>query len=211
MNDVMINKLKVLVIDDEPEKKALLRRILERQGFAVIWRRNWKEVKQLFSQIMEKGLPMPDIVLVDMNFYSPHNVLGENPAMEGVLIIQKFSEICEMSGIEIPPIIGFTGREDYMQRQEMIRAGVIDFITAEEFRDSAVLGRRLLQCIQEAREMRMLKPPANADIQKIEESIVQRALQLNNNDANGAAELLDWDVAEVMIVKNRLEEKANGL
>ena len=207
MGNVLINRLKILVIDDEPEKKAPFRQILEKQGFFVLWCRDWKEVQQFLSYEVEQESPFPDIVLVDMNFYPPYNVLGDNPAMEGVMIMKKFSETCETHGIETPPIIGFTGQADYMQKQEMIQAGVSDFITAEEFKDRAVLGKRLLQCIQEALETRMLKPPSDADIRKIEENIVQRALLLNKHDVSGTAELLNWPVDEVRMITHRLQEQ----
>jgi PleD family two-component response regulator len=202
----MLKKLKILVIDDDFEKKAPFRRILEKQGFSVTWCQDWNEVKQLFPQIMKKG-SMPDIVLVDMNFFPPWNVLGENPAMEGVMIIKKFFQTCETYGIESPPIIGFTSQADYMQKQEMIRAGVTDFITADEFKDRAVLGRRLLQCIQEALETRMLRPPSVQDIQQIEENIVQRALSLNNYSIGGTADFLNWPVEEIKVITHRLQEK----
>ncbi len=206
-----INTRKILVIDDEPEKKAPFREILEEQGFLVTWRRDWNEVNQLLSDKKQQGEPVPDIVLIDMNFFPPHNILGRNPAMEGILIIQKFIETCEKYGIEAPPIIGFTGHEDYMKRHEMIQAGASDFITGEEFKDRVVLRTRLLQCIQEAQIRRMLKPPSTEDIKKIEESIVQRALKVNENDTHKAAEHLNWEIAEVITIKHRLEEKANVL
>ncbi len=211
MGDLLrINRLKILVIDDEPEKKAPLRQILKEQGFSVIWCRDWNEVNQLLSDRRQQEKPVPNIVLIDMNFFPPHNILGKNPALEGVRIMQKFSETCEEYGIEKPPMIGFTGKEDYMQKYEMLQAGVSDFITAEEFQDRTTLGRRLLQCIQEVQITRMLKPPSTDDSKKIEESIVRRALQLHKNNAYEAAEYLDWKIAEVITIKHRLEENANG-
>lgn len=204
----MLAKKHVLVIDDEPKTKMPLRRILEKQGFRVTWCEDWNAAKQLFAQLLETGV-MPDIVLVDMHFFPPYNILSTNPAMEGVLIIKKLFELCAQHAIVPPPIIGFTGRADYLQRQKMIQFGVTDFITADEFKDRTILGRRLMQCIQETQVSQILKPPGKADIHRIEESIVQRALALNANDPNKASQMLNWKLSDVIVVKNRLEEKSH--
>jgi PleD family two-component response regulator len=202
----MLVKKHVLVIDDEPKRE--IQRILENQGFRVTWCEDWNAAKQLFAQPLETGV-MPDIVLVDMHFYPPHNILSTNPAMEGVLIIKKLFELCAQYTLVPPPIIGFTGRADYLQRQKMIQFGVTDFITADEFKDRTTLGRRLMQCIQEAQVSQILKPPGKADIHRIEENIVQCALELNANDPYKASQMLNWKLSDVIVVKNRLEEKSH--
>jgi CheY-like chemotaxis protein len=210
MAHLLSNRLEILVIDDERDKRVFFREILEKQGFTVIWCRDWNEVNQLLSDRTQQGEPFPDIVLVDMYFFEPFHMLGDNPAMEGVRIIQKFSESCEIYGSDAPPIIGFTGNEDYIQRQEMVQAGVSDFITAEEFKNPVVLGRRLIQCIQEAQLTRMLKPPKAEEIQEIEDKIVSKVLSKYNDNVYKAADFLRWSVTEVQMVRRRLQEKRNS-
>lgn len=211
MNNLFPKKLEILVIDDERDNRIFFRKILENQGFMVLWARDWHEAHELIATRMNRGEVLPDIALVDMNFFPPHKVLGENPAMEGVLIIRKLAETCESYGLAIPPIIGFTGKEDYMQRQEMVEAGVSDFITTEEFNNPEVLGRRLLQCIQEAQTVRMLQPPSEQALQEIEEKIVRRALMLHEQNIEQTAAFLKWNLDDVISVERRLQQHGTGL
>ncbi|GAK59387.1 response regulator containing a CheY-like receiver domain and a GGDEF domain [Candidatus Vecturithrix granuli] len=210
MNNIFPKKLEIFVIDDERDNRIFFRKILENQGFMVLWARDWHEAHQLIATRMNRGEVLPDIVLVDMNFFPPHKVLGENPAMEGVLIIRKLAETCETYGVDIPPVIGFTGKEDYMQKQEMVQAGVSDFITTEEYKNPQVLGRRLLQCIQEFQTVRMLQAPSEQAIRAVEEKIVHRALQLHKQNIEKAAEFLNWEIKEVITIERRLQKYANS-
>ena len=211
MNMNFPKKLEILVIDDERERREFFRKILEKQGFMVTWTRDWHEAQQLIATRMGRGEALADIVLVDMNFFPPHNVLGENPAMEGVLIIRKLTETCEAYGVDIPPVIGFTGKEEYMQKQEMVQAGVSDFITTEEYNNPQLLGRRLLQCIQEAQTVRMLRPPSEQALQEIEEKIVRRALMLHKQNIEQTAEFLNWKLEDVITVERRIQQHGTGL
>lgn len=206
----MFLKKRILVIDDEPDDKIQFREILEQQGFQVFWCQDWLDVKERFFQ-KAKHSPLPDIVLVDMHFYPPYNTLSTNPSMEGVLIIKKFFELCTHYHLTPPPIIGFTGRAHYMQKQDMIDAGVTDFITAEEFQDTRTLGRRLIQCIQEEQIVRMVTPFSKKAIYQIEEQIVQNALRESNNDPEKASAMLRWKITDVVRVKDRLEEKSHAV
>ena len=96
-----------------------------------------------------------------------------------------------------------------MQKQEMILAGVNDFISAEEFKNREILGTRLLECIQEAHTTQMLKPPSHQEIYIIEEHIVQRALALHKNDLREAADFLNWSFDEVTTIQQRLLAKGD--
>lgn len=207
MESSFLKRLEILLIDDRRDRSSFFKKILEQQEFSVIWRQHWNEVEALLANRASKGESPPNIVLVDMHFARPFHVLGENPAMEGVLIIRKFLETCEKYAMEAPPIIGFTGQEDYMVREEMIQAGVTDFITSDEFRSPPVLNRRLLQCIQEAQAMRVLKPPREEAVREIEIAIVRRALLLNNCDITQAAKALQWTVEDVRKIERGLKEK----
>lgn len=98
-----------------------------------------------------------------------------------------------------------------MQRQEMVEAGVSDFITTEEFNNPEVLGRRLLQCIQEAQTVRMLQPPSEQALQEIEEKIVRRALMLHEQNIEQTAAFLKWNLDDVISVERRLQQHGTGL
>ena len=126
--------LEVLVVDDEPQYKTIVRKTLECAGLSVCWCRDWKETKDLLDERVNREDPLPDVVLVDMFFEGEHCILGLNPGVEGLLIIEKLVKKFETYGLKPPPIIGFTGRERYMEPRAIIEYGASDFITEAEYK-----------------------------------------------------------------------------
>jgi DNA-binding NtrC family response regulator len=201
----------ILLIDDQKdEREVFFREILERQGFNLKWCQNWKEVQDSFMARLKRNEPIPDLIMVDMRFDPPHNLLGDNPATEGVRIVQSLSLLFQSHRLNVPPIIGFTGHEDYMDRQEMIEVGVCDFVTAAEFQDTSILRKRILQCIHEAQIKRVLAPPTIEDVEAIENKIVRRALLLTDYNSKQAARLLEWPIEEIRVIRKRLERRGNS-
>lgn len=197
--------VEVLVVDDEPAIKIRVRNILENAGIKVYWTLDWRETADFLKEHNDQGLPLPDAFLVDMYFdQEEHCFLGSNPAMEGLLIIGKIIKVIEARGIKPPPIIGFTGRQRYMEAESIIEYGASDFITETEYNRPNHFIRRLLRCVMEASIDRSINPPKKEMIRKIEEEMVTKALKNKKNDLEQAASLLNWPVREVRKIAERI-------
>lgn len=202
---VLKGVFEVLVVDDEPKDKLFVRELLEDRGFAVVWCEGWKDIDWLLSHRVKNEEPAPDVVLVDMHFGEPY--LGANPNREGLLIIQELERTCTERGLEPPPVIGFTSKVKDLERESMIEAGVVDFISASEYKRSTQFVRRLVQSVQDAGASRRYKAASNEEIQNAEEQIVGEVLRNEGDDPKQAAVLLDWPVEQVEKIRRRLREK----
>lgn len=199
--------MEVLVVDDEPKKKTIVRNTLERASLSVCWCRNWKETENLLQERVNKGEALPDVVLVDMYFGEKHCILGSNPGIEGLLIIEKLAKTFEAYGLKLPPIVGFTGTQRYMDPEAIIEYGANDFITDAEYKRPNHFTRRLIRSVMEVQFENSFNRPKEKNIQEIEEGIVYKALRNRNNDLKQAAILLRWPESEVKKVTQRLENK----
>jgi CheY-like chemotaxis protein len=196
--------LEVLVVDDEPQYKTPVRKILEGAGLSVFWCKDWKETEELIDKRISRQDPLPDVILVDMFFEEAHCIIGLNPGVEGLLIIERLIKKFGTFGQKTPPIIGFTGRERYMEPQAIIEYGASDFITEAEYNRPNHFARRLIRSVIEAQFENSFKAPKEKSLEKIEEDIVYKALKNNNNDVDKAAELLRWPLGEVKKITERL-------
>jgi len=198
--------MEVLVVDDEPDLKIKIRNILESSGIKVCWALNWRETDVFLKERIDQGLSLPDVFLVDMYFeQEEHCFLGSNPAMEGLLIIGKIVKVIEAVGIKPPPIIGFTGKQRYMEAETIIEYGATDFITEAEYNRPNHFTRRLIKCVMETSTDRSIKPPRKEVIRQIEEQMVTKAMKNKQNDLKQAAFLLKWPVREVRRIAGRIE------
>ena len=199
--------LEILVIDDEPKNKIFVKDILKGAGMSVSWCRNWDETEQLLIGRINKELEMPDLILVDMYFSGEHCILGSNPGIEGLLIIDNLVKMSKVYDLKAPPIIGFTGTQQYMDAEAIIEYGASDFITDTEYKRPNHFSRRLIRSVMEAQFEGSFNRSKDRNLQDIEEGIVYKAMTKNNNDLKQAARLLRWPVNEVEKVAKRLETK----
>lgn len=146
--------VEVLVVDDQPDDKRYVRNLLEASGYLVTWLIHWNEVEGELRGRHAQGLAPPDIALVDLNITYTH--LSSDPKKEGMLIIAKLPEYCEQLGLPAPPIIGFTSLLEDVTRKEIIEMGAIDFIEKMDYEDRNRLSKRILQCLDEARTLRLM-------------------------------------------------------
>lgn len=197
----------VMVIDDQPSEKIIVDEILRDSGFITLWCSDWNEAKSTILERIDKSIMLPDIVIVDMHFHGDHCVIGTNPSMEGVFIIREFIETCKSRNLEPPPVIGFTGKEYYLEPEEILVSGAIDFITGSEFNDQKYFARRLMQSVLESQLERSFEPQPTKNIEHIEEDIVSKALKKHQNDLRKTAEYLRWPMKEVKTVADRLVDK----
>ena len=199
--------LEVLVIDDEPELKKHVKKILEKAGFTISWCTNWKDAKSLILKRFKAKLSSPDVILVDMYFDENLCELSNNPAMEGILIIKEIIKTFKLKIETCPSIIGFTGKLSYIEPEAIIQYGANDFITEAEYKRPRHFARRLIRSVLEAQFDDTMKPSKTVVVKEIEEEIVSKALKLCRNDVSQTANMLSWPITDVTKIMDRLEGK----
>lgn len=100
---------KLLIVDDHPETRSIIGRVLEQQGYQVVSAANGAEGLKLADQ--EK----PDLVLLDFMM----------PIMDGRETCQRLRQRPEMAKV---PIIMFTAVDDPQQKLSVFDAGADDYL-----------------------------------------------------------------------------------
>lgn len=108
----------VLIVEDDAKIRALLRNVLEDDGFAV---RDAKSEAEVFKVLHQESL---DLITLDLN-------LGSENGVEIARAIRKISQV---------PIIMITGKDDVIDRVVGLEVGADDYIT-KPFHVREVLAR----------------------------------------------------------------------
>src|SRR6516164_2949654 len=98
---------RVLVVDDDPQIRRVLRTALAGQGYEPIEARNGKEAMEKLNQ------DKPDLILLDVNM----------PRMNGIEACRAIRAISEI------PIIMLTVRDAEADKIETLDAGADDYVT----------------------------------------------------------------------------------
>jgi DNA-binding NtrC family response regulator len=99
---------KILVVDDEPDIRALLKDILEDEGYDVDVAENAHQANQRKSEFS------PDLVLLDIWM----------PEMDGVTLLKQWSENNQLTS----PVVMMSGHGTVETAVEATRYGAIDFV-----------------------------------------------------------------------------------
>ncbi|SNR84911.1 response regulator [Puniceibacterium sediminis] len=108
----------VLVVDDDPKVRVLLRRCLESDGFLVDEAENGSGVRAAFAE------SLPDLVTLDLN-------LGNEDGLDVAREIRRSHDV---------PIIMVTGKDDVIDRIVGLELGADDYLT-KPFHVREVLAR----------------------------------------------------------------------
>jgi len=100
----------VLVVDDEPMARALLRLMLVRAGFNVM------EAEDGFDALEKVRINRPDIVLLDVMM----------PGMDGFTVCETIREDAETADL---PVIMFSAKTDLNSINQGLRAGADVYLT----------------------------------------------------------------------------------
>jgi DNA-binding response OmpR family regulator len=100
----------VLIVDDEPMARALLRLMLVRAGFNVI------EAEDGFDALEKVRINRPDIVLLDVMM----------PGMDGFTVCETIRNDAETADL---PIIMFSAKTDLDSINQGLRAGANVYLT----------------------------------------------------------------------------------
>lgn len=105
--DATATPLKVLVIDDEPPIRRLLRMGLSTQGYEILEAANGKIALQLLPQ-------KPDLIILDLGL----------PDTEGLDLLQKIR-----ASNETVPIVVLSSRGDEVTKVQALESGADDYLT----------------------------------------------------------------------------------
>jgi len=98
---------RILVVDDDPDIRGLVRELLERRGFGVAEARDGKEALQEFFS------GRPDLVVLDVGM----------PGLDGWTTLERIRELSDV------PVVMLTARSEELEKTRGLRAGADDYIT----------------------------------------------------------------------------------
>ena len=107
---------KILVVDDEPEIRAVVRGVLEAGGYIVVDTGDPVEAVELARK------EVPDLVLCDLVM----------PRVDGYGVLRALQADAVTSRV---PVVFLTARRDFSERVRAFRFGVVDYITKPFTRD----------------------------------------------------------------------------
>ncbi|HEX4975699.1 MAG TPA: response regulator, partial [Pseudomonadales bacterium] len=126
----------ILIVDDDPTMRHLMREVLQQTGFQVIEAENGQQALDLFEQVI------PDIVLMDVSM----------PGKDGYATC---AEIRQLPQGQYVPILMATGFDDVASVNRAYRAGATDFLIKPI--NWVVLGYRVRYMLRAARSMEQLR------------------------------------------------------
>src|SRR4029079_17370480 len=98
---------KILVVDDEPQIRRVMRVILAGENYEIVEARSGEAALLRFREYL------PDLVLLDLNM----------PGMSGLETCRAIRETSEV------PIVVLTGRHEEEEKVEVLDAGADDYVT----------------------------------------------------------------------------------
>lgn len=126
----------VLIVDDDPGMRQILRKLVEQEGFQVVEAANGREALDLHSSYPA------DLVLLDAIM----------PAMDGFTCCRR---LCNLRQPFPVPILIITTLDDESSIKQAFEAGAIDYVTKPINR--VVLRQRLHRLIQQSRLMQQVQ------------------------------------------------------
>ncbi|KAF0186718.1 MAG: response regulator transcription factor [Hyphomonadaceae bacterium] len=99
--------LKVLIVDDEPPIRKLLRLGLHTQGYEILEASNGKMAMDMLSKA-------PDLIILDLGL----------PDMQGLDLLRRIR-----AGLESVPIVVLSSRDDEAGKVEALDSGADDYVT----------------------------------------------------------------------------------
>lgn len=136
MNGVLPGALRVLVVEDDPNIRRVLRLFLEREGYHVMAAENGAVALKLYQHFR------PDLVLMDLMM----------PVMDG---FTACAHLRRLPGGDQTPVLAVTALDDGHSIDQALAAGVTDVITKPiQF---AVLRQRMKE-LAAAHALELLNP-----------------------------------------------------
>jgi DNA-binding response OmpR family regulator len=97
----------ILVVDDDPDIRGLLRELLDRRGFSVLEARDGQDALRVFFE------QRPDLVVLDVQM----------PGLDGWKTLERIRELSDV------PVVMLTARATELEKTRGLRAGADDYVT----------------------------------------------------------------------------------
>lgn len=104
-----MSDIRILYIEDNPENRLLVRRVLEAEGYTVF------EAVDGPSGLESAGEMNPDLILLDISL----------PEMDGYTLAERFQDMPELKGV---PVLAVTANVMKGDRERTLAAGCSDYI-----------------------------------------------------------------------------------
>ncbi|MBE9516823.1 MAG: response regulator [Proteobacteria bacterium] len=154
MDELILKKSKILIVDDEPVNVKLLDKMLANAGYTNVSSTNSSvESLKMYAELQ------PDILLLDINM----------PELDGFGVLQKLHTI--ETG-EYLPVLVLTAQIDRDTKLRALELGAIDFVT-KPFDHIEVLNR-----IRNILQVRLLNQQISNQNQLLEKKVKQRTHEL---------------------------------
>jgi DNA-binding response OmpR family regulator len=102
-----MNDRRILVVDDDPDIRGLLRELLDRRGFLVTEARDGQEALRAFYT------ERPDLVVLDVAM----------PGLDGWKTLERIRELSDV------PVVMLTAKTTELEKTRGLRAGADDYVT----------------------------------------------------------------------------------
>jgi DNA-binding response OmpR family regulator len=98
---------RILIVDDDPDIRSLLRELLDRRGFTVTEARDGQEALRVFFD------ERPDLVVLDVAM----------PGLDGWKTLERIRELSDI------PVVMLTAKATELEKTRGLRAGADDYVT----------------------------------------------------------------------------------
>ena len=102
-----VNQTRILLVDDEPDLRQMVRRYLQAEGFDVA------DVASGEAALLHLGASTPDLIILDIGM----------PGMDGFTVLQELRKTSEI------PVIMLTARTEEIDRVMGLTIGADDYVT----------------------------------------------------------------------------------
>jgi putative two-component system response regulator len=104
-----MNPTRILIVDDEPANRGLVRRVLEPQGYQVIEAGDGVEALALIAQ------SLPDLILLDLNM----------PKLGGHAVVES---VKRDPRTRLIPVVMLTSQDQFSEKMRAMESGVDDYL-----------------------------------------------------------------------------------
>ena len=104
-----MDKLKILVVDDESRMRKLVRDFLEREGYAVLEAGDGMEAMDIFYEEKDIALIILDVMMPDMNGFQVLQEIRKKNNVPVLMLTAKSDEEDKVSGLRL-------GADDYLTK-----------------------------------------------------------------------------------------------
>jgi DNA-binding response OmpR family regulator len=98
---------RILVVDDDPDIRGLLRELLDRRGFSVLEASDGQDALRVFFE------QRPDLVVLDVQM----------PGLDGWKTLERIRELSDV------PVVMLTAKATELEKTRGLRAGADDYVT----------------------------------------------------------------------------------